>query len=61
MNKRNIVVVGLGYVGLSVSVLLARCHKVMAMDVDERKVSLLREGRSPIDDQEFQIFYLVKD
>ena len=47
-------VVGLGYVGLSVSVLLARCHEVIAMDVDERKVSLLKEGISPIDDHELQ-------
>lgn len=54
MNNKNIVVIGLGYVGLSISVLLARRHKVVALDTDERKISLLKERVSPIDDTELQ-------
>lgn len=54
MNKKKIVVVGLGYVGLSVSVLLARHHKVVALDTDEKRISLLKERVSPIDDTELQ-------
>ncbi len=33
-----IVVVGVGYVGLSISILLARHHNVIAVDIDEKRV-----------------------
>ncbi|MDC3298696.1 nucleotide sugar dehydrogenase [bacterium] len=51
---KNITVVGLGYVGLSNSLLLARHNKVFAYDIDASKVSLLRQGISPIDDPEIE-------
>lgn len=47
-----IAVVGLGYVGLSNAAILAQHHEVVALDVDERRVALVNERRSPIDDAE---------
>ena len=41
--------VGTGYVGLTTGVCLAHLgHHVVCVDVDERKVSMLRDGRVPI-------------
>ena len=33
-------VVGLGYVGLSISVLISQKYKVLALDIDEKKLIL---------------------
>jgi UDPglucose 6-dehydrogenase len=45
----NVLVVGTGYVGLTTGVALAYLgHQVTCMDIDETKVALLREGKSPI-------------
>jgi UDPglucose 6-dehydrogenase len=42
-------VVGTGYVGLTTGVCLAHLgHRVVCIDVDERKIAMLREGRAPI-------------
>ncbi|QIM21483.1 nucleotide sugar dehydrogenase [Phycicoccus sp. HDW14] len=49
-----ICVVGTSYVGLSLAVLLARQHDVMAFDIDESRVAALREGRSPISDPDIE-------
>lgn len=43
-------VVGIGYVGLSNAVLLARDHDVVALDVDETRVTSLNAGQAPIVD-----------
>ena len=53
-------VIGCGYVGLSLSVLLSRKHEVVAVDVIEEKVDLINSGRSPIADKEIEEF-LSKD
>ncbi|MDA7742469.1 nucleotide sugar dehydrogenase, partial [Francisellaceae bacterium] len=50
MNKK-IAVAGLGYVGLSNSILLAQHNEVIAFDVDEKKVRLLNGKQSPIEDK----------
>ena len=42
-----IAVAGLGYVGLSLSVLLAQYNEVTAVDVVEEKVRQVNEGRLP--------------
>lgn len=44
----NITVVGLGYVGLSNALMLARHNDVTGVDVDVRRVAMLREGMSPL-------------
>ena len=49
-----IAVAGTGYVGLSLAVLLARHHDVIAVDIDATKVGLLASGRSPIEDVDIQ-------
>lgn len=49
-----VTVVGLGYVGLAVAVLVAQRHDVVALDVDERRVEAVNERRSPIVDREIE-------
>ncbi|MGL5816021.1 MAG: nucleotide sugar dehydrogenase [Phycicoccus sp.] len=48
--SRTVCVVGTSYVGLSLAVLLAEHADVVAYDIDEARIAMLREGRSPIDD-----------
>lgn len=47
-----IMVAGLGYVGLSMAVLLAQRHSVRALDIDPGRVAMLMNGQSPIEDAE---------
>ncbi|MBE7324614.1 nucleotide sugar dehydrogenase [Nocardioides sp. Y6] len=56
MTKTKISVAGLGYVGLSVAVLLARHHRVVGLDLDADRVALLQQGTSPIHDPEISRF-----
>lgn len=46
-----ICVVGTGYVGLSNAMMLADQHQVIALDIDQRRVALLKNGISPIQDE----------
>lgn len=49
-----IAVAGTGYVGLSLAVLLARRHEVVAVDIDERKVGQINDRICPIEDAELE-------
>src|SRR5690625_5477868 len=56
-----IAVVGTGYVGLSNAVLLAQHHEVIALDIDEEKVKLINEKKSPISDPHIEAYLQEKD
>lgn len=48
----NITVVGSGYVGMSLAVLLARQHDVIVLDIDIARVNRINDGLSTITDQD---------
>ncbi|WP_218005544.1 nucleotide sugar dehydrogenase [Janibacter terrae] len=56
-----IAVVGTGYVGLSMAVLLAQHNEVVGFDIDERRVEKLNSGQSPIHDEEIIDFLAHRD
>lgn len=47
-------IVGTGYVGLSIAILLAQNNDVIALDLDKEKVDLINNKISPIDDNEIK-------
>ena len=51
MKKYTVAVAGTGYVGLSIAVLLAQHHRVLAVDVVPEKVALINSKKSPIRDE----------
>lgn len=55
-----IAVAGTGYVGLSLSVLLAQHHKVTAVDIIQEKVEMINNRKSPIQDDYIEK-YLADD
>lgn len=56
MKKYKITVVGAGYVGMSLSVLLAQKHQVTLFDIDPEKVELVSNNQSTIQDLEIDSF-----
>ena len=61
--KKNykIVVVGLGYVGLSNAVLLAQHNEVIGVDISQDRVDALNARTSPIIDEELSQYLAEKD
>lgn len=51
----------MGYVGLSLAVLLSQQNNVVVVDVDERKVRLLNEWKSPIKDEYIEKYLAEHD
>ena len=56
----NIAVAGTGYVGMSLSVLLAQRHCVTATDIVPARVALVNARRSPIRDAEIEEYLATK-
>ena len=52
-----ITVAGVGYVGLSLAVLLAQHHEVTAITTTEKKAEMLNQWTSPIQDDEIERFF----
>lgn len=55
-----ICVVGVGYVGLSLSVLLSQKYEVIAYDINEEKVNMINNRVSPINDDEINDYFKTK-
>ena len=60
MNKK-IAIAGTGYVGLSLSTLLAQHNQVVAVDIVPEKVELINEKKSPIQDDYIEKYLAEKD
>ena len=45
-------IVGAGYVGLSLAILISEYHEVYLLDVDEKKIDVINKKKSPINDRE---------
>lgn len=55
-----IAVAGTGYVGLSLAVLLAQRHEVVAVDILPEKIDLINRRKSPIQDEYIEKFLVEK-
>ena len=56
-----IAVAGTGYVGLSIATLLSQNHQVMAVDIIQKKIDLINQRKSPIQDEYIEKYFLEKD
>jgi len=56
-----IAVAGIGYVGLSLAVLLAQHNEVTAVDIVEEKVEMVNKRISPITDKELEEYLATKE
>ena len=59
--KLKIAVAGTGYVGLSIAILLAQHHQVIAVDVIPEKVEKLNKKISPIQDDYIEKYFAEKE
>lgn len=58
---KRVVVTVHGYVGLSISVLLAQHEKVFAVDIVSSKVEMVNQRKSPIQDEYIEKYLAEKD
>ena len=56
-----IAVAGIGYVGLSLAVLLAQCNRVTAVDIVPGRVEAVNAGKSPVADTGIEDFLANRD
>ena len=60
-NKTKVTVVGSGYVGMSLAVLLAQNNDVVVLDVDVSRVEKVNNKQSTVADDEIQAFLADKE
>lgn len=60
-NKTKIIVVGSGYVGMSLAVLLAQHNDVVVLDVDPARVGKVNNKKSTVADVEIEAFLAEKE
>lgn len=58
--QMKIAVAGLGYVGLSLAVLLSQHNEVVGLDILKEKVDLINNKKSPIKDKELEEYLTTK-
>ena len=56
-----IAVAGLGYVGLSLAVLLSQQNEVVALDIIKEKVDMINNKKSPISDKDIEEYLKTKE
>ena len=61
MSGHKITVVGTGYVGMSMAVLLAQHNEVKALDIDASRVELINQGKSTVVDAEIEQYLDEKE
>ena len=61
INKKKITVVGSGYVGMSLGVLLAQHNDVVILDVDSDRINKINNKQSTVADEEIESFLAIKD
>ena len=61
MSGHKITVVGTGYVGMSMAVLLAQHNEVTALDIDSARVALINQGKSTVADAEIEHYLVEKE
>lgn len=58
---KKIAVAGIGYVGLSLAVLLAQHNEVVAVDIISEKVEMINNKKSPIQDEYIEKYLVEKE
>jgi UDPglucose 6-dehydrogenase len=61
LSGHKITVVGTGYVGMSIAVLLAQHNDVTALDIDASRVDIINQGKSTVVDAEIERFLANKE
>tara|TARA_B100000963_G_scaffold361398_1_gene396538 strand:- start:255 stop:1442 length:1188 start_codon:yes stop_codon:yes gene_type:complete len=61
LKKYNIAVVGIGYVGISLGLVLSQRNNVFFIDIDKNKVDLINNKKSPINEKDVQKFIKNKE
>lgn len=61
MKNYKIAVAGTGYVGLSIATLLSQHHQVTAVDIIPEKVDMIKNRKSPIQDDYIEKYLAEKE
>lgn len=61
MLKKKITVVGSGYVGMSLAVLLAQRNNVVVFDIDPERITTINNGNSTVIDDDINLFLSSKE